>query len=112
MSDERQTATQRNQYQNSAVNNEGIVDIQRPDRNKNDRQRVQFSEQVKKRLKIEDRASDRVLPGHQTEEQQHASMQTLPSVRLVDNQISDMMPVIFKRFVGPKLLKNCSGHRV
>ena len=89
MSDERQTATQRNQYQNSAVNNEGIVDIQRPDRNKNDRQRVQFSEQVKKRLKIEDRASDRVLPGHQTEEQQHSSMQTLPSVRLVDNQISD-----------------------
>jgi metal-dependent hydrolase (beta-lactamase superfamily II) len=47
------------------------------------------SEQVKKRLKIEDRASDRVLPGHQTEEQQHSSMQTLPSVRLVDYQISD-----------------------
>ena len=23
-----------------------------------------------------------------------------------------MMPVIFKRFVGPKLLKNYSGHRV
>ena len=23
-----------------------------------------------------------------------------------------MMPVILKRFVGPKLLKNCSGHRV
>ena len=23
-----------------------------------------------------------------------------------------MMPVIFKRFIGPKLLKNCSGHRV
>jgi hypothetical protein len=23
-----------------------------------------------------------------------------------------MMPVIFKRFVGPKLLKNCSGHWV
>jgi hypothetical protein len=23
-----------------------------------------------------------------------------------------MMPVIFKRFVGPKLLKNCSGHPV
>ena len=23
-----------------------------------------------------------------------------------------MMPVIFKRFVGPKSLKNCSGHRV
>ena len=26
------------------------------------------------------------------------------------NQV--MMPVIFKRFVGPKLLKNCSGHPV
>jgi hypothetical protein len=23
-----------------------------------------------------------------------------------------MMPVIFNRFVGSKLLKNCSGHRV
>ena len=23
-----------------------------------------------------------------------------------------MMPVIFKPFVGPKLLKNCSGHQV
>jgi hypothetical protein len=23
-----------------------------------------------------------------------------------------MMLVIFKRFVGPKLLKNCSGHQV
>ena len=92
ISDERQTATQRKQYQNSNVNNEEIVDIQRPDRNKKDRQRAQISEQVKKRIKREDRASDRVLPGHQTEEQQHSSMQNLPSVRLIGNQISDTVP--------------------
>lgn len=92
MVDERQTITQRHQYQNSAVNNEGIVDIQYPDRNKTDRQRIQISEQVTKRIKMEDRASDRVLPGHQTEEQQLSSMQNIPSVRLVGNQISDTVP--------------------
>jgi hypothetical protein len=34
---------------------------------------------------------------------------------IANNQVWEakvMMPVIFKRFVGPKLLKNCSGHRV
>ena len=33
-------------------------------------------------------------------------LQTTTSLR------SEIMPVIFKRFVCPKLLKNCSGHRV
>jgi hypothetical protein len=31
---------------------------------------------------------------------------------VTDNNVDIPMPVIFKHVVSPKLLKNCSGHRV
>ncbi|CAC5365577.1 CASP8 [Mytilus coruscus] len=91
-----------NDIQGVIPSQQGIVDIQGPSRNKNSRTDHNIDDYMRKRIKVQDKENDRVVPSLQenpvflSSQQEQPSPGTYPSVRGVGNQ-TPTEPSLFNR---------------